>query len=367
MNKIVITLQREGFVVLFKKIFRRANYKIKRHLKNNKPNRNRWRHLKGKYKGERVFLLGNGPSLNKTPLYFLKNEYTMCFNHFNILDERLNWFPDFYMSTDNLVVHDIIKSVDSIADKSKFVFLPDIHFRGDNFIKKTKNLENLFWLEQIHGQGFSTELPKVNLGGSVIYEGFQVLNYLGFKEIYFIGVDMNFQTHTSVKNINAGETDIISEEDDDPNHFDPRYFGKNKKFHQPEDYVVNFILNNLKYLSKVADKFNLRIFNAGYDSKVEFFPKVDFKDFFNLSMEEKESLFNECLSQNTSYKSVSDFLKDSQSLSEKSEFKNTLGNFSINEEQGIALIAKAVFSHIPFGPYKNRYYFVKRDKASSLN
>jgi hypothetical protein len=264
------------------------------------------------------------------------------------------------MSTDNLIVNDIIKILNSISEKAELVFLPDIHFRGNSYTKQINKPENLFWIEQRHGQGFSNKLPKVFLGGSVIYEGFQVLNYLGFKEIYFIGVDMNFQIHKSAKKICGGETDIISSGDDDPNHFDPRYFGKNKKYHQPEDYVINNIMKNLRYLSAVADKFSINIINAGYDSRVECFPKLDFQGLFDYSEAEKEKLFNECLSQNTKYNSISKLLADSEELTDKKQFDKNLGNFFVNEEEGVSLISKAVFSHIPYGPYGNRYYFVKR-------
>ena len=54
-----------------------------------------WSHLKNKYKNKRVFLIGNGPSLKKTPLHFLKNEYTIVFNRFNLFFERINWIPTF--------------------------------------------------------------------------------------------------------------------------------------------------------------------------------------------------------------------------------------------------------------------------------
>src|SRR5690554_5987791 len=131
-NKVSTTLKREGVSATSKKISRRILYKLKRSWNNDRRNYERWSEIKDKFKGERAFLLGNGPSLNKTPLYMLKNDYTMCFNHFNILSERLNWFLDFYMSTDNLVINDVIKDLNSISEKSKLVFLPDIHFRGEN-------------------------------------------------------------------------------------------------------------------------------------------------------------------------------------------------------------------------------------------
>ena len=45
-----------------------------------KMSRRKLRRLKDKYKGERCFILGNGPSLAKTDLSLLRNEYTFGLN-----------------------------------------------------------------------------------------------------------------------------------------------------------------------------------------------------------------------------------------------------------------------------------------------
>ena len=46
--------------------------------------------LKGKYKGERVFIIGNGPSLNKTPLDKLDGEFTFAMNRFYLMYDQLS-------------------------------------------------------------------------------------------------------------------------------------------------------------------------------------------------------------------------------------------------------------------------------------
>ena len=46
---------------------------------------------------------------------------------------------------------------------------------------------------------------------------------------------------------------------------------KEKKYHQPEPYIIQNILNSLENISKISKKLNLKIINAGFDSKVEFF------------------------------------------------------------------------------------------------
>ena len=321
----------------------------------------KWQDMKGRYSGERVFLVGNGPSLNKTPLYLLKDEYVMCFNRFGLMSDRLNWTPEFFMVSDNLVLEDLIDKAEihDLVTSAKWSFFPDIHFRGNLFRRQIGDHKNIRWIRQRHGTGFSVDLPTAYLGGSVIYEGFQVLAYLGFKQIVFVGVDMNFKPHKTVKTLKFGETDIKAEADDDPNHFDPRYFGTGRKYHQPEDYVVQAILDSLFYLSSNQSKLGLDIVNAGIDSRVSAFPTTTFDSLFSFDENEVESLVDACFIQNTNYASCKAFLKDSHFIDQPDMVDYAL-NFHTNTETGLGLIASSILTHIPIGPHKNTYYFVKR-------
>ncbi|ACD90929.1 hypothetical protein Clim_1896 [Chlorobium limicola DSM 245] len=359
LNKIATTYRNHGLGVVIKKIRIRIRYLYLRKRYFTRAEAERWKELKDKYKGKRVFLLGNGPSLNKTPLFYLKDEYTMCFNRFYIMEERLNWTPNFYMTVDNLVLDDLVKEVGKIIDTSEYAFFPAIHFRGQKFITQIPKMPKIYWVSQYFGKDFSLNLPRIYQGGSVIYEGFQVLQHLGFDAIYVIGVDMSFKTHKTAESISKGNTDIISKDDDDPNHFDPRYFGKNRKYHQPEDFVIQNIMNSLDFLGANLEHYQVNIINAGYDSKVESFPRVDFESLFNFSDEEKQNLFSEMIADKSDFDTVSAFIAASEKLSEKQEWKKT-GHFYTDMYFGTKIIKETIFTHIPLGPYNNYYYFIKR-------
>ena len=138
-----------------------------------KLNLKKWDRIKNKYKGNRVFLIGNGPSLNNTELYLLKNEYTICFNHFDLFFERINWTPTFYSVTDELVLKDKISIIKELSKKIKISFLPAIHYRGFIFYKKLSTIKNIFWIFHRFGRGFSINLPNTFQGGSVILKPFK--------------------------------------------------------------------------------------------------------------------------------------------------------------------------------------------------
>ena len=60
--------------------------------------------LKDAHKGERCFLIGNGPSLKHTDLSLLKNEFSFGFNRIFLAAEELNFTPSCLVSINDLVI-----------------------------------------------------------------------------------------------------------------------------------------------------------------------------------------------------------------------------------------------------------------------
>jgi len=53
--------------------------------------------LAGAFAGERLFLIGNEPSLADTPLDALQDEYLMAMNRIDLIYDAVDWRPDFYI------------------------------------------------------------------------------------------------------------------------------------------------------------------------------------------------------------------------------------------------------------------------------
>ncbi|MGH7214847.1 MAG: hypothetical protein ACREIT_08790, partial [Tepidisphaeraceae bacterium] len=49
--------------------------------------------------GRRAFLVGNGPSLIRTPLDLLAGEYTFAMNRIALIYEKTIWRPSFFVCT----------------------------------------------------------------------------------------------------------------------------------------------------------------------------------------------------------------------------------------------------------------------------
>lgn len=364
LQKTIATYRREGIKSTVRKFYLRIRgYYVKAFSK--RPKTDSWRTLKGKFKGETVFLIGNGPSLNETPLYLLKDQYSMVFNRFPLMSERLNWIPSFYSVTDDLVLEDLIHEIEEMTKGVQYSFFPDIHFRGQVFFKRLGFLKNVQWLHQKSGLGFSDDLPEVYPGGSVIYDGLQVLKYLGFSRVIMVGVDMNFKLHNTAQKISSGGgVDIISKFDDDPNHFDPRYFGKGRKYHQPENYVIQNILRFLQYTADNVISEEFQIINAGYGSKVEYFPKRDFLRFLDKKPEEIKRIFEElliskCGKSLDQFETEYPFVKSAEAI----DSMNSKASFYTYKELGVDQVKRRILDYIPLGPFDNKYYFIIRSNA----
>lgn len=358
-NRFKEEYRKEGLKVALAKTAKNFKIRSKRKLTLNTRSYNNWKNLKDAYKGKRVFLIGNGPSLNKTPLYLLDHEYTMCFNRFNIMYERLQWRPSFYMCVDALVAEDMASEINDIVREVELAFFPDIHTHGLDFRKFIKDQDNIQWLFP-EFKGFYFNLPKVALGGTVAYPALQVLTYLGFSEIYLIGVDMNYQIHTTVKDIK--DRDVASTKDDDPNHFDPRYFGKDRKYHQPVKATQDNMMYSMEFAaSQIKKHSHVKVYNAGINSQVNCFERINFEGLFHYSPDQLFHLFAKGSEQLSKYKNAEALFASIPHIVSKEQIQRN-EMFSCSLEEGGNWLKDLIFDFIPYGPYQDKMIFIARNK-----
>lgn len=157
------------------------------------------------HSGERVFILGNGPSLNDTPLEDLKKEKTIAVNKINRIYENTSWRPT-YLVTRDIQEHEIDDIEESISEGVQcFISRDNIHPSKDNdelfgerdnveyfdtevipFAERRKALS-----ENNADAIWSVDIEEKICGfGSSIALAAQIAHYMGFEEIYFLGCDL---------------------------------------------------------------------------------------------------------------------------------------------------------------------------------
>lgn len=313
----------------------------------------RWSSIKGKYNGKRVFVLGNGPSLNETPLYLLKDEFKICFNHFHLMFPRVGWKPNFYMVTDDMVIRDIPKEfIKNFLPNIDMCFFPDIHPNNTDFRKYIPSSKNVYWMHNDYPE-FSDNLPKCGINRTVVNAAIQVMVYLGFTEIYLLGVDAsyNFKSH-KVRNLST--RDLVSEEDD-TNHFDPRYFGRGKKYHfQPMDEMVR----KFEVAKEFFSKRKITIINSGVGGELEVFKRKPLLEVLEYTEKKQFEIFNILIAKylqiNLTELLKNEHLKSAEKIDEDCEY------FLVDKKMGLGLVPKLINSHIALGPYLNKYIFINK-------
>ena len=98
----------------------------------------------------------------------------------NLFYDRINWKPNLYIATDDLLIKDIYSEINTdIIPEIKACFFPDIHPSNveiKNNLIKSQN--NVFWLNTDR-PGFTLDLPYCGINKTVINPGLQILSYLG--------------------------------------------------------------------------------------------------------------------------------------------------------------------------------------------
>jgi hypothetical protein len=240
--------------------------------------RPRMRALRDQFKGrERCFLIGNGPSLNQTDLACLKDEVTFAVNGFFLKAEDLDWTPTFYCVEDHLVAEDRAQWINPFKGPVKF--FPA--YLGYMFPKAP---DTIFYnhrprVSYPHGFDFSLDAAQITYTGcTVTFSMMQLAAYLGFREIYLIGVDASYDIPADAQEGKDYATGVLDMKSDDPNHFDPDYFGKGFRWHDPQ---VHKMLEAYAEARRVLEEqTEQRIYNATVGGQLEVFERRSFASLF---------------------------------------------------------------------------------------
>ena len=220
--------------------------------------------LKNIFSGRRCFIIGNGPSLRKTDMRLLKDEYTIGTNRIYLNYENMGFEPTFYGSVNPNVLEQFAEEIDCV-NSVKFV-------RSESR-KYLKNTWNTFFIDSIPTIGFNENFESLSWheGWTVTFCAMQVAFYLGFGTVILVGVDHYFKE--------AGEPNkLVTAKGDDPNHFHPSYFGKDIKWQYPD---MKRSEQSYRIAKEVFEKDGRRILDATIGGKLQVFPKVDYLSLFD--------------------------------------------------------------------------------------
>ena len=226
--------------------------------------------LRAKFKGQRCFIIGNGPSLKKLDLKVLQNELTIGSNGIFLIREEMGFLPTFLTVEDNLVAEDRSNQLNSLSGTIKifphdlaYCLLPDESTIFVNFVRQYRTFPR-----------FSENFAEIAYwGGTVTFMNLQFAYYLGCREIYLIGVDHNYKLPDPSKIVDT----VITSDADDVNHIHPDYFGKGYRWHDPK---VERMEESYRFAQSFLQNHGIQSYNATLGGKLEVFARKSFDDLF---------------------------------------------------------------------------------------
>ncbi len=151
-------------------------------------NSNNIRKLKNSKLNEKCFIIANGPSVKKEDLNKLSGQDIISINASPLLEEEYNFKSNYHVVSDLRFFEVEFKR--EIAKKKEIDPQTVCVYRSE-----FKNLDvtgkNNYFVDAIGRDGFSTDLSHgYYFGCSTTVLAIQLAYYLGFSEIYLLGVDL---------------------------------------------------------------------------------------------------------------------------------------------------------------------------------
>lgn len=232
--------------VSFKNAFSFSQLKVLRNMK---------REFKGKFKSESLFVILNGPSLQKQNLSVLKGKNLMFVNRGfkNSLYKELK--PRFHVIIDPKFKNGVwpINWLDEILDMvPDIIFVMPVTWYNLEILKPYKdNGTKFLWIPR------NSPLRCLGVSGSCFNTGI----FLGFKEIFFTGFDGNGIAYELI-------------------NYQSHFYGKNEEnsLKTSDNYIVDLYmhsrhLNDLRWISKNSQANGVSIFNLTEGGILDMFPR----------------------------------------------------------------------------------------------
>jgi hypothetical protein len=220
--------------------------------------------LKDYHRGKRAFIIGNGPSLKQTDLGLLKDEFTFGLNRIYLMFPELGFATTYFVSVNDLVIEQCLKDISALP-MPKF-----LSWRSHRFFP-TGSLPATFLYTTYDNPAFACDVRnRVWESATVTYVALQLAFHMGFEQVILVGVDHN-------SNVPGKANTTIVSQGDDPNHFDPGYFGKGFRWQLPD-----FKMSEIGYrLARQAYETTGReVLDATIGGKLNIFRKINYQSLF---------------------------------------------------------------------------------------
>ena len=228
------------------------------------------RSFKDKYDGQRCFIIGNGPSLRPDDLDKLKTEICFATNRIYYIFDRTSWRPDFYVSIDNDVLSKEINILKKQNIDNKF-----INISSKKYGRKEEDnihyilIDGKYYLKRadIRQTSFSNDVSiSFSETCSATCVCIELAVYMGFKEIYLIGMDHKYAQMVTREGKKKNDDSIQT------------YFEGMKNGDRIAIAYIDNVTDSYNVCKKGAEALGAHIYNATRGGQLEVFKRVNFDE-----------------------------------------------------------------------------------------
>jgi hypothetical protein len=223
--------------------------------------------LRGTRKGQRAFIIGNGPSLSTMDLSLLRQDFTFGLNRIYLMFPTLGFATSCLVSVNDLVVEQCVREMQALSIPRFF------SWRSRRFITRDSSVQDLptFLYTTYESPRFAHDAcGRLWEGATVTYVALQLAFHMGFQQVILIGVDHDFATQGQ-----ANKT-VVSD-GEDPNHFSPSYFSKGFRWQLPDLETSEIAYRMARDAFRKAGR---EVIDATVGGKLTVFPKADYNSLF---------------------------------------------------------------------------------------
>lgn len=219
--------------------------------------------LKNSWAGKPAIIVGNGPSLRKTPLDEFSGVNSIGMNKINLIFDDVIWRPSIITVVNR---HVIDQNRDFYCRSNIPIF---IAWQNRYFLRKIKTPKNIKFFLNSNKLYFSEAFDQeAGAGATVTFKALQLAYFLGANPVIIVGVDHTFQA--------AGEAHkLVKKIGDDQDHFHPNYFADGVKWNLPD--LDTSELGYKLALEEFVKKGRI-ILDATVGGKLDIFPKVSIEE-----------------------------------------------------------------------------------------
>ncbi len=219
--------------------------------------------FRNRHRGERAFILGNGPSLARTDVSKLRGEVTFGLNRVYLAFPEWGFHTTYLVSVNDLVIQQCAQDFRRLPMWKFFTW------RARRWIPLDDRTVFLFTTHM--GPTFATDARgRLWEGATVTYVALQLAYHMGFDEVILIGVDHNFATQ-------GPPNQTVVSQGEDPNHFHPQYFGPGFRWQLPDLATSE---RAYRMAREAFERAGRRVLDATIGGKLQVFPKVDYDSLF---------------------------------------------------------------------------------------